>query len=133
MKQTLTEEIEKLLHTPELARYRKAVIKLIENFEGIDVVIEQPEDRTQAVVKEVLTLCSKAPSESRAEELRNALTHLPLFNRCAGVKGERWNPLKESFQDFEKRHGGIVPTWYDWEQYPSPDEVSKWLERYLST
>ena len=128
-------ELNELLHeSPVLLKYEHELLKLVSNFGGIEDVVEDPSELPSEAITAILRQCLIAPPEKQARSLCSKIARLSLFEyHAVSAKGDIWNPLSESLQDFRARHRrkGKITLWRDWGQYPTAAEVEQWLDRWL--
>lgn len=118
-----------------LVKYERALLKITENFSGIEDVVENRTEIPSEAIPEIITQCVNSPLEQQEKLLRTKISRLPLFEYHAAVNGDIWNPLSESLREFRARHRrkGKLTLWRDWGQYPTAAEVEQWLDRWLES
>lgn len=119
------------IHEAGIIRWIEPCRMLLEHYSGLERVINELTDLPSPVVLDALRTALAAPPMRRAAILRHRLCHLPLFKYHAAAAGEMWDPLTVALEHFAGRHNNAVHVWRDQAPWPSPIDVSRWLDRWV--
>lgn len=104
---------------------------LIERTVGMRPVLDDQHEHADRLLLQHLEQCSSLRQDDARVLLMQVCVGLPAFRYRAGAASspEVWHPLKESLEQFESRHGGLL-FWLDGDLHPPIPETLEWLRTW---
>ena len=112
-----------------LAALVAPVALLLERLEGIEIILDVPEDAPRAVLAQELARSSHLSTSEATYLLIQVCAGLSVFRYRVGCAycQNLWNPLDESLRHYLHRFQAVV-YWYDGSPYPAPYATVRWLQ-----
>lgn len=104
---------------------------LIERTSCMATAFDDADECAKPLLLHHIEQCSRLSQEDARVLLMQVCVGLPAFRYRVGSASspDVWHPLKESLEQFEARHGGVL-FWLDGELHPPIPETVEWLRTW---
>lgn len=127
----LNDVLQLLLERPGLESWARACISLLALTKGIEAFMddegEYPHQDLKQRVKRALSM------NEEAKLLDIAGLYVFEYRVMSEETRELWQPLAESFEQFQERHGNKTRVWRDFSPHPNRTTIEDWLMSRIAT
>lgn len=121
----LDEAVRLLLQRPGLEGWARVCMTLLSLTDGIERFIDSEDEHPHRDLKERV---QQALSTNDADKLREiAGLHVFEYRAMSEQTLELWQPLAETFNQFDQRHLGKIRVWKAGSAYPDRAAIEEWL------